>query len=40
MPPEAVALHVNALPVVTPDVGHVTVLLSAAPPTFTMTEPL
>ena len=32
-------MHVKALPVVRPEVGHDTVLLSGDPATFTVTEP-
>ncbi len=40
MSPEVVAVQVNALPAVTPDVGQLTALASAVPPTFAMVEPV
>ena len=40
MSPEVVELHVNALPVVRPLVGHDTVLVSGEPATLTVAEPL
>src|SRR5881628_1250316 len=38
--PAATALQVNAFPFVRPLVGQVTLLLSALPPTFAVTEPV
>ena len=40
MSPDVVAVQVNALPVVSPVVGHDTVLLSAEPATLTVVDPL
>ncbi len=38
MPPEAVALQLNALPEVMPEVGHATVTVTGWPPTVTVAE--